>query len=70
MLLYDQNKSGSSANELRYRMFTKNNLSGDCLPSPLDASALHLRRALIFFHQNLFNTFSELFFFIYQEYKI
>ena len=63
MLLYDVNK-------LRYRMFTKKNLSGDRLPPTLDALVLHLRRALIFFHQYLFNTFSELFFFIYQKYKI
>ena len=51
-------------------MFTKKRLSGDRLPPTLDALVLHLRRALIFFHQYLFNTFSELFFFIYQKYKI
>ena len=27
--LYEENKSGSSVNELQYRMFTKKNLSGD-----------------------------------------
>ena len=31
------------------RMFTKNNLSGDRLPSTLDALVLHLSRKLIFF---------------------
>ena len=34
-------------NKLRYRMFTEKNLSGDHLPSSLDALVLHLRRALI-----------------------
>ena len=47
---YDENKSGSSVNELRYRMITKNNLSGDHLPPTLDALELHLHRALLFFH--------------------
>ena len=51
-------------------MLTKKNLSEDRLPPTLDGSVLHLRRALIFFLQCLFNTFSELFFFIYQIYKI
>ena len=32
------------------RMFTKDNLSRDRLPSNLVALVLHLRRALIFFH--------------------
>ena len=36
-------------NELRYRMFAKKNLSGDRLPSTLDALVLHLHRTLIFF---------------------
>ena len=49
------------------RMFTKNNLSGDRLPSTLDPLVLHLYRALIFFHYYLLNNFSELFFFIYQN---
>ena len=62
MLLYDVNKSGSSVNELWYRMFTKNNLSEDRLSPTLNALALHLRRASIFFPQ-------ELFFFIYQNIK-
>ena len=72
MLLYDENKPVSDVNELRYRIFTKENLSGDRLPPTLDALVLNLRRALIFFHQYLFNTFSEffLFFFICQKYKI
>ena len=72
MLLYDENKPGSDVNELRYRIFTKENLSGDRLPPTLDALVLNLRRALMFFHQYLFNTFSEffLFFFICQKYKI
>ena len=48
--LYEENKSGSSVNELQYRMFTEKNLSEDLLPSALDALVLHLRRALIFFH--------------------
>ena len=30
--LYEENKSGAGMNELRYRMFTKKNLSGDSLP--------------------------------------
>ena len=33
--LYEDNKSGSSVNEFRYRMFTEKNLSGDRLPSTL-----------------------------------
>ena len=61
MLLYDENKSVSSVNELRYRMFAKNNLSGDRLPQTLDALVLHLRRALIFFHQYFFSTLSSIF---------
>ena len=48
--LYEENKSGSSVNELQYRMFTEKNLSEDLLPSALDALVIHLRRALIFFH--------------------
>ena len=48
--LYEENKSGSSVNELRYRMFTEKNLSGDRLPSTLDALVIYLRRALIFFN--------------------
>ena len=40
----------SSVNELRYRMFTKNNLREDRLPSTLDALVLNLRRALVCFH--------------------
>ena len=68
--LYDENKSSSSVNELRYWMFTKKNLSGDCLPPNLDALVLPLRRVLIFFHWYLFNTFSKLVFFIYQKYKV
>ena len=70
MLLYDKNKSGSGVNQLRYRMFTKKNLRGDCLPLNLGASVLHVRRALIFFHQYLLNIFSEFFSFIYQKCKI
>ena len=50
MLSYEEKKSGSNVNELRYIMFTKKNLSGDGLPSTLDALVLHLYRALIFFH--------------------
>ena len=30
--LYEENKSGSSVNKLRYRMFIKNNLGEDCIP--------------------------------------
>ena len=37
-------------NEDIARMFTKNNMSGDRLPSTSDVLKLHLRRALIFFH--------------------
>ena len=29
---YEESKSGSNVNELRYRMFTKNNLSGNRFP--------------------------------------
>ena len=47
--LYEENKLGSSVNELRYRMFTEKNLSGDCLTSTLDVLVLHMCRALIFF---------------------
>ena len=65
--LCDDNKSGSSVNELRYRMFTKKNSSRNRLPPTLHALVLHLYRALIFFHKCLFNIFSELFFFIYQK---
>ena len=61
MLLYDENISGLSVNELRYRTFNKKNLSGDRLPPTLDTLVLHLRRALINFHQCLFNNFSQLF---------
>ena len=42
--LYDDNKSGSSVNELRCRMFTKKNSSRDRLPSNSDALVLHLCR--------------------------
>ena len=52
----EKNKSGSSVIELRYGMFTKNNLRGDRLPSTLDAVVLHLRRTLIFF-LNSFTSF-------------
>ena len=34
--LYEENKSDSSVNKLRYRMFTRNNLSRDRLPSTFD----------------------------------
>ena len=51
-------------------MFTKKNSRRDSLLPTLDALVLHLGRALIFFHQDMFNAFSELFFFIYQKYKI
>ena len=71
MYLYDDNKSGSSVNKLRCRMFHTKNPSRDHLPPTLDALlVLALRRALIFFHQYLFNIFSELLFFIYQKYEI
>ena len=53
--LYEENKSGSTVNELRYRMFTKKNLGGDRLPSTLVLSI---------------DIFSELFYFIYHKYKI
>ena len=38
-----------SVNDLRYRMFTDKNLSGDRWPSTLYALVLYLRKALIFF---------------------
>ena len=46
--LYEENKSVSNVNNLRYRMFIKKNLSEDRLPSTSDASVLHLRRAFTF----------------------
>ena len=58
MLPYGENKSGSRVNELRYRTFAKKNLSVDHFPPTL---VLYLCRTLIFFHQYLFNTFSQLF---------
>ena len=70
MLLYDENKSGSSVNELRYRMFTKTNSRGDRLPPTLDALVLHLCRALIFFHQYLSSILFLNSVFIYQKYTI
>ena len=54
--LYEENKSGSSVNKLRYRMFIKKNLSEDHLPSTSDALVLHLRTALMFF-LNSFSSF-------------
>ena len=45
-------------------------IRGGRLPPILDALSLDLHRLLIFFHQYLFNIFSELFHFIYQKYKI
>ena len=55
--LYEEKKSGSSVNELQYRMFTKKNLSGDCLALTLDA--------LVFICAA-----DSYFFFNYQKYKI
>ena len=40
--LYEKNILVSSVNELRYRVFTKKNSSGDHLPSTLDALFLQL----------------------------
>ena len=54
--LYEENKSGSSVNELGYRMFTEKKLSENRLPSTLDALVLHLRQALTFF-LNSFTSF-------------
>ena len=51
-------------------MFIKKNLSRDGLPPTLDALVLHLRKALILFHQYLFTVFSEIFFLTYQKYNI
>ena len=65
MYLYDEIKSGSSVHKLRYKMFIKKNLSENRLSPTSNALVLHLRGALIFCHQYLFNVFSELFFFIY-----
>ena len=72
--LYDQNKSASSVNELWCRIFTKKNSSKISFTTNFWCFSqvvlvLHLRRALAFFHQYLFNIFSELFF-IYQKYKM
>ena len=61
--LYEENKSGSSVNKLQYRMFTEKNLRGDHLPSPLDVSERTSSAQSI-------DIFSELFYFIYQNYKI
>lgn len=47
--LDEENKSVASVSELRYKMFTEKNFSGDCSPSTSDALALYLRRALIIF---------------------
>ena len=47
--IQEENTSGLSVSELRYRTFTEKNLSGYRLPSTLDALVLHLRRAFIFF---------------------
>ena len=47
--LDEENKSVASVSELRYKMFTEKNFSGDRSPSTSDALALYLRRALIFF---------------------
>ena len=69
-VIFIKNTPDSSVNELRHRMFTKNNLSEDHLPSTLDTLVLHLNRALTYINQRLFNILSELFFFIYQEYQI
>ena len=69
-VIFIKNTPGSSVNELRHRMFTKNNLSEDHLPSTLDTLVLHLNRALTYINQRLFNILFELFFFIYQEYQI
>ena len=69
-VIFIKNTPGSSVNELRHRIFTKNNLSEDHLPSTLDTLVLHLNRALTYINQRLFNILSELFFFIYQEYQI
>ena len=63
--LYDASKSSSDVNESWYRKFTKKNSSGYHLPPILDALVLNMRRALMFFHQYLFNIFSGLFFFVY-----
>ena len=52
--LHEEIKSGSSVNELRYRMFTEKNLSGDRLPSTLDELVLHLHRS---FFLNTFTSF-------------
>ena len=56
LLLHEENKSGSSVTELRYRMFTKKNLSRDRSPSTLDPLVLHLHKKLIFF-MNYFTSF-------------
>ena len=52
--LCEENKSSSSVNKLRYRMFVKNNLSEDCIPSTSEALVLH-------------HIFSQIFLFIYQK---
>ena len=50
--LYEENKSGSSVNKLRYRIFIKNNLGEDCILLTSDALVLH-------------HIFSPIFLFIY-----
>ena len=45
---YDDNKSGSSVNELWYRMFTKKISSRDRLPPTVNALVLHLRFFFIY----------------------
>ena len=68
--LYDENKSGSSVNELRHIMFTKENLGRYRLTPTLNALVLHLRQALINIYQNFLNISVELFFFIFQKYNL
>ena len=56
LVLHEENKSGFSVTELRYRTFTEKNLSGHRSPSTLKTLVLHLRRTLIFF-LNYFTSF-------------
>ena len=45
MLSLRRKESVSNVNKLRYRMFPKNSLSGDCLPPTLYALVFHLHEA-------------------------
>ena len=60
IFFYDENKSGSDVNELRYRKFTKTNLRGYRLPPTLDVSVLQsINIFSSIFVQYILNSFSS-----------